>query len=349
MTDKSASEDPEDTGAENPSPDRDLERLLLVRYLLRQANDTYDDRNPRASGLALSLAQDAVEHLLWAAADHTGARVGTKHAPFDQLFDAVNGAQVAAGKASLPSRQALIRLNNARVSFKHHANLPDTRDARKHIGRAEDFCHVATEQVFGVSLQTASEAGLVEDKAVRRYLVEAERYFAEGAYKDCIVEATTAAQKALQQLTKYVPEGDRFPTWRMPRLADRPDLQEWAERYVRSVSERMSDIREVALMGQLGLKLGDYLAFRSVTPNVTFSLSGNRFVAWMGQSMLSDDKETAGFCHRFANDVALAVRRALGDLPRLDQAWADKVAKMRAAAAGESGIAKGAGESSPEG
>lgn len=337
VTNNDANSVTDNTGAEPTSSVRHLEQLILVRYLLRQANDTYDDRDPRACGLALSLAQDAVEHLLWAAVELLGAQVA-KQAPFDRLFDAVNAALAKQGTANLPDRQGILRLNNARVSFKHHANLPDAKDARKHISRAEDFCHSATEQVFRLRLQTISEAELVEDEAVRQHLVDAERYLGEGLYRDCVVEAATAARKALQLLARHMPERHGLDMGRrVPRFRDRPDVEEWVGQYVESVSGQLSDLRGLALMSQLGLKQGDYLAFRSLTPNVDFSISGKRFVTWIGLSDLSDDEESAGFCLRFATDVALAVQRAMGDLLRLQATRAKKVADMRAAAAGESG------------
>src|SRR2546425_1140305 len=93
-----------------------LGRLAMCKYMVSVASDHLQQPDPRAS-IALLIYHDAVELLLVTAADYLGS-VADRNMTFLAYWKLLRlDGQV------LPFYGAMKRLNDARVSLKHHGHI----------------------------------------------------------------------------------------------------------------------------------------------------------------------------------------------------------------------------------
>jgi hypothetical protein len=117
----------------------EMERLGLIRYQLDLALRQAEQAHP-LNGFSLLGFQDAVESFLHLAADHIGIHVRSDK--FPDYVDSVSSNMP--DKEPLGYRKALVSLNHARVTLKHHGNLPDQRTIERHQATALAFFDDAT-------------------------------------------------------------------------------------------------------------------------------------------------------------------------------------------------------------
>lgn len=123
----------------------------------------------------------------------------------------------------------------------------------------------------------------------------------------------------LNHLQRYFPPDETFDQpFGFRFLPTDSVIQSEAEEFFELLSKHLSGLQELALIGQLGLKLGDFLEFRSLSPEVRLQRVGTRYTTWYSSSWNVDNKEAAQFCLRFATDLAIAIERALGSLPETE-------------------------------
>src|SRR5207244_8737961 len=82
---------------------------------------------------------------------------------------------------SLSEKRSMDRLNDARVSFKHHGNLPHASSIEKFRVNVTDFFEENTRLIFGVEFSNMSMTYLIQNNAVKMLLDEANELVERGA------------------------------------------------------------------------------------------------------------------------------------------------------------------------
>lgn len=160
-------------------------RLAFVRYLLRSGTSQASRAEP-LSALGLLALHDAVELFCILATEHVGAEVGEK-TPFIQYWDAL---EKAPRPVDLGYRQAMRRLNRARVSFKHHGTMPSRMDLQGFVTTTKEFLFENTSKVFDVDFDTLSMVDLVTFDTVRALLRQGEEVLANGELHTALVRCS---------------------------------------------------------------------------------------------------------------------------------------------------------------
>ncbi len=159
----------------------DLRQLELAKYLFETGKDLIGTHDPMSYGLAISLAQDAVEILAWTVVKEKNISVKEKE-PFPGLMEKIENATAQ----KFPFEAKVLELNAMRVKFKHFGNLPIAEDAAKLLTYAEESLREGTKLFFSVDFDSISFADLITNSSVRDRLKDAERYLSEGKFTECV-------------------------------------------------------------------------------------------------------------------------------------------------------------------
>ncbi len=147
-------------------PAQFVEQLLISRYLLREGIQALESRLPFAPSLAVSLFQDAAELLLSAIAVHVDAKV-VPNTAFLAYWELIEKAPKNIEHQQVPSKAALMKLNNARVAFKHHGQRVSPEDAAAFRVNTEVFLKEAASRFFAIEFDDISLADLIARQDVR--------------------------------------------------------------------------------------------------------------------------------------------------------------------------------------
>jgi len=102
-----------------------IKRLAFIKYLLNQANNASHFPEPLSSSSILSF-HDAVELFLHLCAEQYN--LNTKNISFIEYWEKLKPPLSTANKPELTQKESMRRLNDARVSLKHHGTLPSKLD-----------------------------------------------------------------------------------------------------------------------------------------------------------------------------------------------------------------------------
>lgn len=272
-------------------------QLVLVRQLLEETEQQLRRGDDFGNGLAVSLAQDAVELLVRIVVRARSISIKEKRPTLEQMMDAIDAA--SAPDPGVPHRQRIDDLNKARVAFKHTGLCPSRSDAERLVRYGVDVLDVALPRFFGMQARRVFLAYAVRSEKVRDALVKAEDALLDDRHADAVIEAADAVSHADAPLRTLLPE--------LPRM---PSLREGVGPQVQVLTDYAAGLRLVSLAGLVGFNIRDLLRFRRLAPSILHSLSGDRQVIDSRLGQYSQDE--AEFAVRFATNFALAVQRALG-------------------------------------
>jgi hypothetical protein len=269
----------------------EMERLGLIRYQLDLALRQAEQAHP-LNGFSLLGFQDAVESFLHLAADHIGIHV--KSDKFPDYVESVSSKMP--DNEPLGYRKALLSLNHARVTIKHHGNLPDQRTIERHQATALAFFDDATPRLFGVSFDSISLSHLVNDEKVRQHLRDAEAAWQVG-------DALTAMSKLRMAFNDSLEDhlAQFLPTRRMLPMKTQQELGPFLS--------RLDALDHTVALLSLGIDLRRYYFFRDHTPVLQKALDGSVRIGQMRQ--VSRDERIFETCQQFVIDTALQVAQAL--------------------------------------
>lgn len=163
-----------------------LKRLAFVKYLYNVGSTQCQGVEPFASAGLLTL-HDALELFLDLACEHLN--VTEKIKEMKDYWGAIN-AKLAPN--ALAQQTAVMRLNKARVSLKHHGAHPSKMDLQSYRVAAQAFFAENSPLVFDVSLDELSMAEFVSPAAARHHVEAAIQKHAEGKFDEAVEDLTVA-------------------------------------------------------------------------------------------------------------------------------------------------------------
>lgn len=183
-------------------------------------------------------------------AEHLDCSV-KENCPFNQLINLIDSS----GDRKLSHRSALNQLNRARVSFKHFGLEPKEDDVKKFRRDLEGFFPNATKLFLDVDFDSISLTNLIGHKRTENHLNEAERFIAEGNYKESICSSAKAFT-IYHNRQSYSGRSILYWTDHPSRFED-PNIRTWAL----NVVEIIESLRSKFNLIMDGINLADYRKF----------------------------------------------------------------------------------------
>jgi len=297
-----------------------VRRLAFTRLLYSQGLEQARRPQPLAATALLSF-HDAVEMFLLLAAEHLGVSLD-RNTTFDDYW-----TQIAAqASVQLPSRNAMRRMNNSRVNFKHHGSMPSTGDLDQFRADVTTFLADATKGVFAADFISIDMADLIPQQAAQTRVRDSGTCARQGDY----VEALALLSEALDDLlddyadrkrTRYKRSAFSFG----PESAfSEFDLREFDKvdrklgRQIMALTDAAYEVQNAIRVIAVGLDYRRYARFDMLVPVVFRTADGERHVRSAPGLQVGD--EEFQFCKLFVIESALHLAELDFDLD-LGRLW----------------------------
>lgn len=276
-----------------------MHRLVFIKYLHRASLEQANEPEPMCAAALLTF-HDSIELFLQLASELLN--VGSKRVDFMEYFDYLASAL---GRP-LAHREAMRRLNNARISLKHHGTMPAKRAIESFGSAVDDFLTSNTPLVFGKNFGEISLAALVANEDVRACLTRADSEIAQAQTTDALASIAEAFQRLL-----YAYDVRTQSKHELKRVGEELD-RAVNSRYATGPGGKLADIvekffDEVALLRH-GLDTRRLAVFRALTPHISIAMSGSVHVAWF-QDASSATPAAMRFCYDFVVESALRIQQ----------------------------------------
>ncbi len=276
----------------------ELGQLQLAKYLLETGKDHISRNAPMSYGLAISLAQDAVEIFAWTVVKEKNISVKDKE-PFVGLIERI---QTSTG-LQFPFGAKILELNAIRVKFKHFGNLPIPEDATKLVSYAEECLRQATKLFFSCDFDSISFADLITNLSIRDRLKDAERYLSEGKCIECVGKCGEADLLISQPLESLLPKAEHFGSVRELFDQDRARAARSAFDYI---GKYMDGLRAVGIAGLLNIGGKHYFRYRNLLPIVYQTMDSAIHIDHRRGNYSEED---ARFCLKYVTEYGLKVQQ----------------------------------------
>lgn len=292
-------------------------RLIYARMLIQNGSNLIRRRQVGSAGFGILGLQDGIEMALRAVAEFIGCSDIKEQIAFDQLISTINAKTP---DRPVPRRQAITRLNKARVSFKHLGILPTEEDAAEFALDAEIFYSELVPLYVGLRASSFSVVDLIGLGRAHRALKAAENCYAS----DDFVDAVWWTSRAFVVVFGTV--GLRLPDFSFAGASIKVDghfandvqcLAREVGGAIEALNKRTTALQEaiVSLSAHLsmlesGLDLVELRRFSSIAPSATMNSSGTIFI----QDHLYQNRTIAAADAKFAIDFAI---RSILNAPEL--------------------------------
>jgi hypothetical protein len=280
----------------------ELGQLQLAKYLLETGKDHISRNVPMSYGLAISLAQDAVEIFAWTVIKEKNIPVKDK----ETFVGLIERIQNATG-IQFPFGARIFELNAIRVKFKHFGNLPIPEDAAKLVTYAEECLREATKLFFSCDFDSISFADLITHSTVRDRLKEAEKYLSERKFMECIGKCGEADLLISQPLEHLLPKVDHFNLRGVSKLFGQ-DKAHAAKGVFDYIAKYMDALRAVGVAGLLNIGGRHYFRYRNLLPIVYQTTDS---AVHVNHRRGSYSEEDARFCLKYVTEYGLKVQQWL--------------------------------------
>ena len=261
--------------------------VSYAKYLFMKGCETLDRHGPLAEGLAILNFHDAAEMYLNAIADHVNAPLKDNE-PFSSMIEKIEKAH----GQPISNHQSLIRLNKARVSFKHHGLLPQIEDVKSFRRDLESFLYVTTTSILGLNYEEISLASLVKYHRVRMYLKDAEAALAKNEISESVSASARAfalvQNKMKSQINQYGREAPR---------------EDWID----DIYKELEEYRELLIFLLFGINLAEHRHFKRISP-IAQILGNDEFKIIWKMNHEEVTREDALLCYRFILNIALTLQ-----------------------------------------
>lgn len=315
-----------------------VRRLAFIRFLYGQGLEQARRPQPLAATALLSF-HDAVEMFLLLAAEHLNVSLD-RNTSFDGYW-----TQIAAqASVQLPSRNAMRRMNNSRVNFKHHGSIPSATDLDQFRGDVTTFFTDAARAVFAADFTSIDMTDLVTQQAALTKIRDAETHVGQGDY----VEALALLSEALDDLlddyanrkrTSYNTTAFSFgPERGFGAAAARhiTQIDPSFDSHVKAMTEAIGEMQHALRILAVGLDYRRYARFDMLVPRILRFMDGHREVRPL-PSLQTGDEEYQ-FCKLFVIEAAIHLAEMDFDLD-LDNLWREHQRQSRQAPGAQSSTA----------
>jgi hypothetical protein len=282
-----------------------IKRLAFIRFLYSQGLEQAARPQPLAATALLSF-HDAVEMFLLLAAEHLGVSLD-RNTAFDGYWTQVS----AQASVQLPSRNAMRRMNNSRVNFKHHGSIPSATDLDQFRGDVTTFFTDATRAVFNADFTSIDMTDLVTQQKALSKIRDAETYAGRSHYTEALALLSEALNGLLDDYTdrkrnslnrsafSFGPEND----FRSFHLRDFTKIDRKLGEQIMALTEAAYEMQRALRVLAVGLDYRRYARFELLAPRVVWYFDGRRPVRPMPALQAGDEEYQ--FCKLFVIEAAI--------------------------------------------
>jgi hypothetical protein len=289
--------------------DEIIQRLAFVRYLYRFAAEQSRAPEPFNS-VALLLFHDSIEMFLQLGLEHLNTT--GKDPNFSQYIDLV-------GKAITPNvltqREAMRRLNKARVNLKHYGTRPSQLDMEAFRAASASFFYDNTPLVFGIAFEDVSLSLLIADTASRTRFQKAEALHRESKMREAAQQLALAFALLLHAYRRDPHAHRRRPYLRQLDRDEYGNMSPEFRDLIESLKASVEGLQEELAELRLGLDPVRLSAFKRLVPGAMVVESGAHST-WTDPRTPELTEDEYHFCYTFVIESALNLQR-LGTIPAL--------------------------------
>lgn len=297
-----------------------IKRLAFIRSLYSQGLEQAARPQPLAATALLSF-HDAVEMFLLLPAEHLGVSLD-RNTTFDGYW-----TQVAAQTSvQLPSRNAMRRMNNSRVNFKHHGSIPSATDLDQFRGDVTTFFTDATRAVLDADFTSIDMTDLVPQQAALTRIREAETRARQGGYVealgllsetlDGLLDDYAARKRTSGSTTAFTFGPQRFDTENA--VITNPEVGPELSELILSMTQAIWDMQHALGILSVGLDYRRYARFHMLVPSVLHHRDGSRSLDPRPYLRVGDEEYQ--FCKLFVIEAAIHLAEVDFDLD-LEALW----------------------------
>jgi len=273
-----------------------IRRLAFIKYLYRLGIQQSETPEP-LSAVSLLNFHDAIELFLQLASEHLN--VGSKETRFMEYWEMLS-KKLPVGK-ELSQKEAVRRLNEARVGLKHHGTLPSKLDIEAFRATTTSFFEENTPIIFNVAFGEISMTDYVQPEQAREHLKTAETLLKSESFAEALDLTAIAFQQMLddyesrkqdrfhsspfffgRDLTHYsshqIGIGHKRRIGRSLIDGDNDihehKYEEKLGKFIDTTKESLEAIQEAIKILAMGVDYRRYTKFKLLTPSVNRTLDG---------------------------------------------------------------------------
>jgi len=280
-----------------------MRRLAFAKYMFAIGVD--QSRRPiPVSASAVLMFHDAVEFFLQVASEHLN--IGKQQIAFLEYWDLL----AAKLPEDMAQKEAMRRLNKARVALKHHGTLPSGLDVDAFRETTFRFFEANTPLIFGIPFNRLSLSEFIAHEPTRQYLRDAQAAIVDEQVTEAALESIAIAfDEAVREAERaaapypYPPfpfdgQLDKFSRYR--GMQDSAVVAEFQE--LRRV---IDDTRRILKLMVMGVDIPAYIRFQSHMPELDRAMDGTYQLTFSEPPELMADLVALQSCVDFVVDVAL--------------------------------------------
>lgn len=248
-----------------------IKRLAFIKYLFKTGVAQSTHPEPLSSSSLLAF-HDSIELFLQLSCELLNC--GKKDTKFMEYFDLIEKA----GK-QLSFKEAMSKLNNARVSLKHHGNYPSKFDIEYFCETAKKFLSDNCSFIFNQKFEEISLVNLIPSEEVQNLLNEAIDALADDKYESLknisIAFTKVLSEYELKLMTKYGSFNNEFSKG----FHSYQQYYTGNEIPIGEIQNKLNRIVDSLLILSLGLDYNKYIKFKIISFNVIQTSGGGCHVA----------------------------------------------------------------------
>ncbi len=297
-----------------------MERLAFLKYLYGVGIEQSQQPEPLAAASILTF-HDSVELFLELSCEYLNA--GPENRKKSDFMDYFGHVKSVVGN-DLQQREAMRRLNDARVSLKHHGSLPSKLSIAAYRANTTCFFEQNTPTVFGVEFNAISLINLVQNVEARANLEKASNFIQLGNRGEALAEISLAFARIINQYT------DREKHLATQWLSLNKYNQSFGKIIIDNVkvnpAESIEQMRDflfvlernleyvqngVNILG-LGLDYRRYIKFKTLAPSVVripHAPVGKEYVTISTEAVQEATLDECNFCMQFVIDSAIRIQQ----------------------------------------
>lgn len=286
-----------------------IQRLSFAKYLFSVAVEQSRAPEILASASILTF-HDSAEFFLQIASEHLN--VGKKQPNFMDYWDLFSETF---GEDKFPQKEAMRRLNKARVALKHSGTLPSKLDIEAFRAATTLFLQEATRLVFEIDFNEISLIEYVPSEEARNHLKEAEKLCLASNFDDALVEVALAFEKMISEYEEDKRDlgfgspfffGNDMTFMSSFHMGLNGSEFRDIARFVDNVKESIEAMQRAVKILALGLDYKKYSKFKRLLPYVSRVLSGDYVVQKRaGGRGPEPDEKYVRFCIDYVIDSAI--------------------------------------------
>jgi|SRR5579871_2077742 len=290
-----------------------IQRLGLIRYIYETAME--ESQQPEPFGLISILKfHDSVELFLDLACDKFSIPPNKTQRFRDYWTELEKHLQ----NQTLSEKRSMERLNDARVSFKHHGSLPHATSIEKFRVNVIDFFEENTPLIFGIEFSKLTMSYLIQQARIRNYLDEANKLLEEGKRRDALTKYAIAFAQLIEDFeisaTGRASTGLYFNNAPFLHGVDSGfghPFQDFGQ-FVQGVTTSLDNLQQSMQVLSLGIDYPRYMQFRRLTPQVIKMIGASEYQSLYPLKYDNDmmpTTDTCLFCRDFVISSALHIQK----------------------------------------